>query len=173
MRRGRDPCGEEVLHHIAAQQVPGFGVWRRSLCRRYDQGSRLGNKWLHATWKLDLHVCWIIKHMYIQPEKVVLTTMTWEMQQMNSKSLYHHHYFAFCIFFVSSSPFCIFNFGGRRQWIPCLPRATKCLLSDICICTAKFDVCTIPFVFSTLEHRTLDIKHLTLNVEHSLVKMQM
>ena len=26
IRRGRDPCGEEVLHHIAAQQVPGFGV---------------------------------------------------------------------------------------------------------------------------------------------------
>ena len=26
IRRGRDPCGEEVLHHIAAQRVPGFGV---------------------------------------------------------------------------------------------------------------------------------------------------
>ena len=24
IRRGRDPCGEEVLHHIAAQQVPGL-----------------------------------------------------------------------------------------------------------------------------------------------------
>ena len=26
IRKDRDPCGEEVLHHIAAQRVPGFGV---------------------------------------------------------------------------------------------------------------------------------------------------
>ena len=25
IRRGRDACSEEVLYHIAAQQVPGFG----------------------------------------------------------------------------------------------------------------------------------------------------
>ena len=43
IRRGRDACSEEVLYHIAAQQVPGFGDWQRSLCRRYDQGDRLRN----------------------------------------------------------------------------------------------------------------------------------
>ena len=26
VRRGRDPCGEEVLHHIAAQRVPGHCI---------------------------------------------------------------------------------------------------------------------------------------------------
>ena len=26
IRRGRDPCGEEVLHHIAAQRVPGHCI---------------------------------------------------------------------------------------------------------------------------------------------------
>ena len=71
---------------------------------------------------------------------VGLTTMIWEIQQMNSKSnvcicickiwmqiqiqmqMHHHHHFVFLILWL---------FDGRRQWISCLPRQIEVFVIQI------------------------------------------
>ena len=99
-------------------------------------------------------VCWCLKHAIIDKRCVFLYFKSGDRPMALSGGNINRClvYFMFlCFVFVSY--FVFFNFVALWWRIPCLPRAAKCLPSDIWYLHSH----SLPF--PTLEHWTLNIKH--------------